>query len=195
MLSKAYFDSNYDIRSVLEALFNSDFFRSESCWYEKVKSPAELVTGVLRLTGEFQEPRHDIMERSGAMGVMGQALTNPPSVEGWHQGTEWVDTGTLMERLNFGSEQLGNTSNSGVKAMIGRIMAARGGTVSPERLVEGCLEQMGEISVSDETRASLLEFASKGGDLDVSAAGPESSERRVAEMLQLVAATHEFQRS
>ena len=195
LLSKAYFDSNYDIRSVLEALFNSDFFRSESCWYEKVKSPAELVTGVLRLTGEFQEPRHDIMERSGAMGVMGQALTNPPSVEGWHQGTEWVDTGTLMERLNFGSEQLGNTSNSGVKAMIGRIMAARGGTVSPERLVEGCLEQMGEISVSDETRASLLEFASKGGDLDVSAAGPESSERRVAEMLQLVAATHEFQRS
>ena len=44
-LSQAYFDSDYDIHSMLRALFNSEFFRSESSWYEKVKSPAELVAG------------------------------------------------------------------------------------------------------------------------------------------------------
>ena len=50
-LVRAYFDSNYDISAVLRVLFNSGFFRSQDCWYTKVKSPVELVAGVLRLTG------------------------------------------------------------------------------------------------------------------------------------------------
>ena len=56
---------------------------------------------------------------------MGQELNNPPSVEGWHQGVEWIDTGTLMERLNFASSQLGDSDRPGVKAMIDRLYAGR----------------------------------------------------------------------
>ena len=55
---------------------------------------------------------------------MGQMLTNPPSVEGWHQGVEWVDTGTLIERINFASEQLGDESKAGVRNMVDSIMSA-----------------------------------------------------------------------
>ena len=188
MLCQTYFDSKYDIRSMLRALFNSDFFRSEESWYEKVKSPVELMGGVLRLSGEFQRPRYEMKEQTAQMEYMGQALTNPPSVEGWHQGTEWVDTGTLVERLNFGAQQLGNVNNSGVKAMVGRIVAQNGATLSPEQLVEECLEEMGAISVSPETCSVLVDFASE------EAAGPDQAEERVADMLGLVAATHEFQR-
>jgi uncharacterized protein (DUF1800 family) len=32
---------------------------------------------------------------------MGQELLNPPSVEGWHTGKEWIDGGTLVQRINF----------------------------------------------------------------------------------------------
>jgi len=195
-LSRAYFESNYDIRSVLRVLFNSEFFKSKESWYKKVKSPAELVTGVLRLSGEFDRARRQIMDRAHAMGWMGQALINPPSVEGWHQGTEWTDTGTLVERLNFATEQLGNLNSPGVKAMIGRVLADRGGVVSPERLVQGILDEMGAIWVSEGTRRALGEFASREGDIQIGDGGPdERARRRVSDLLQLVAATPEFQRS
>ena len=89
-LCQAYFDSKYDISTMLRVLLNSDFFRSQDSWYTKVKSPVELVAGVLRLTGEFERPRREILDRFLQAVYMGQWLNNPPSVEGWHQGIEWV---------------------------------------------------------------------------------------------------------
>ena len=148
MLSRAYFDSNHDIRYMLRLLFTSGFFRSKESRYAKVKSPAELMAGVLRLTGEFEEPRFEMPARALQMGYMGQQLINPPSVEGWRQGTEWIDSGTLMERINFATEQLGARNNPGVKAMIDAITAEGPEVMSPERLVEVCLDQTGAISVS-----------------------------------------------
>jgi len=196
MLSQAYFDSGYDIQSMLRVLFNSDFFRDPESWYAKIKSPAELVTGVLRLTGEFQRPRPEIVERNRQISYMGQTLLAPPSVEGWHQGLEWIDSGTLVERLNFASEQMGDAANPGVKAMIEEIATSEGGTVSPERLVDVCLDRIGAVSVSDDTRSALVHFAAKEGDLRLDTEEPdEAAGRRVAGMLQVIAATPDFQRA
>ena len=195
-LSRAYFEGDGDIRSMLRTLFTSDFFRSEESWYEKVKSPADLVAGVLRLTGEFREPRREILENTQRLTFMGQQLVNPPSVEGWHQGTEWLDTGTLVERINFATEHLGNVTTPGVQSMIESIWSDGEEAISPEGLIDACLDQLGARTVSEETRESLLDFASAGGDLDVGSDAPdEAAQRRVAEILQLVAATSEFQRA
>ena len=189
VLTEAYFDSGYDIRSMLRVLFSSDFFKSEECWYEKVKSPAELVAGVLRLTGEFDRPRLQITERWQQLTWMGQELNNPPSVEGWHQGTEWIDTGALVERINFASEQFGDESKPGVKAIVDKIVASLerqskdGDNPTSDQLVDLCLDQMGAISVSDETRDVLLRFAEQGGP----------SRQDVAQLLRLTASTREFQ--
>jgi hypothetical protein len=118
---------------------------------------------------------------------MGQQLTNPPSVEGWHQGTEWIDTGTLVERLNFASQQLSDAGNAGSREVMDRIASREDGPLTPEALVDGCLDEIGALSVSDETRSALVEFAS------VDSSG--ESRERVAQILQLVVATPEFQRS
>ena len=195
-LAQAYFDSGYDIRAMLRVLFASDFFRSQDTWYEKVKSPADLMAGVLRLTGEYRMPERDFVGESQRMTFMGQQLANPPSVEGWHQGTEWVDTGTLVERINFATGHLGRIDAPGVRSMIRGVCSQAEGPISPEGLVDACLDQMGARTVSDDTRESLLAFASKRGDLEVGGREPdEEAQRRVAEMLQLVAATTEFQRA
>ena len=194
VLSQAYFDSHYDIRSMLRVLFSSRFFKSEDCRHAKVKSPAEFVAGTLRLSGEFQRPMHEMLDRNFQMIYMGQQLTNPPSVEGWHTGTEWVDTGNLVERLNFSSEQLGDIDKPGVKAMTERIVAGGGGELSPEQMVDGCLAELGALSVSEETRATLVEFASDRGDIGNGDPGKQAR-RRVADMLQMVSATREFQQA
>ena len=193
-LTRTYFDSGYDITAMLRVLFNSDFFQSKSSWYTKVKSPVELVAGVLRLTGEFDRPRREILERYFQAIYMGQWLNNPPSVEGWHQGTDWLDTGSLVERVNFATQQVGDASKPGVQAMVNRIAAANR-VVSPEELVEACLDQVGAISVSDDTRSVLVEFAARGGNVELGDGPPdEATGQRIADVLQMVASTHEFQR-
>ena len=194
-LSKVYFESNYDIGSMLRVLFNSEYFKSEDVWYEKVKTPADLIAGVLRLTGKIQEPRHEIQERMNQLIFMGQYLNNPPSVEGWHEGVEWIDTGTLVERANFAAQQLGDINTPWAKTLIGKLSRASDGTVSPEGLVETCLDQIGAVSVSPQTKASMIEYASKGGDLSFSNGLAKESQQRLTDVLQLIATTHEFQRA
>ncbi len=196
-LMDAYFDSGYEITAMLEALFSADFFKSdESIRFIRVKSPAELVASTLRLTGEFNRPRREILDRTLQMVYMGQHLINPPSVEGWHQGAEWIDTGTLVERLNFATQQLGDTSKPGVKAMIRRVASESNGVISPSRLVDACLDAMGVVAVSEDTREALENFAASGGDLQVDAQDiSEAAEQRIAQMLQMVGASHEFQRA
>ena len=190
-LSRAYFDSGHNIGSMLRVLFNSDLFKSRESWYQKVKSPAELVSGVLRLTGEYREPDPSIQGASDDMEAMGQALINPPSVEGWHAGVEWIDTGNLVERANFASGKFADIDKPGIKKMVARFLADSGGVSSPERLLHGCLDQMGAIELSEPTMEALTEHASRLVDME----GPDAMpERKVAEMLRMVASTPEFQR-
>ena len=195
-LSQSYFDSNNDIRSMLRTLFNSDFFKSQSCWHEKVKSPAELVTGVLRLTEDFERPRYETVAKRLRMEFMGQRLSNPPSVEGYDGGLTWIDTGALVERMNFASEELGNTMTPGSQALIRRLAADNGGTLTPERLVDVCLDHLGALSIQEETRTRLVEYAAEGGDIQVDGHTlGEKARQSVAGVVQLIAATPEFQRA
>ncbi|MDE2717330.1 MAG: DUF1800 domain-containing protein, partial [Chloroflexota bacterium] len=80
-LMEAYLGSDGDIRSMLRVLFNSDFFKEAR--YLRVKTPTELVTAVVKLTGEYQGIEIGISRVTGAFGSMGQSLMNPLTVEGW----------------------------------------------------------------------------------------------------------------
>ena len=181
-LVQAYFDSDYDVKSVLRVLFNSEFFRSEGVRYRKVKGPAEFLASVLRMTGEFDIPSKDMIRRYRQSVWMGQELNNPPSVEGWHQGTEWIDTGTLVERINFASEQFGDSTKPGVRAIVDRIVQRDPERLSSEELVDLCLDELGAFTVSDETRDTLVQFTEGG-----------HARQKVEHLLRLSASTREFQ--
>ena len=105
-LADTLVQSGYDIRSTLRALFNSDFFKNAR--FARVKSPAEVVAGTLRLVGGAEFPGPDIGHLARQPGYMGQDLLNPPSVEGWHTGAEWINSGSLMRRVNFTAELVGD---------------------------------------------------------------------------------------
>ena len=199
-LSKVYFESDYNVTEMLRFLFKSDFFMSEDARYQRVKSPAELMAGVLRLTGEFDRPNIDMNPTHLQATYMGQWLLNPPSVEGWHWGTEWIDSGALVERVNFASERLGNLDSPGVRTIVDRILSGNSGTLTAEALVGSALEELSINVVSDKTRSALIDFAK--AQLDQPAAAPASgsengdaARKQVANVLKLVGATPEFQRA
>ena len=89
---------------------------------------------------------------------------------------------------------VGNTSLPGVQSIIKRLML-RGSTLSPEQFVDGCLELLGPIDVKEDTRNELLDHARKGGMLRHGSTQGERDEftRRVGRMLQVIAATAEYQ--
>ena len=66
---------------------------------------------------------------------------DPPSVEGWHTGQEWIDSGSLLRRINFVANRVGDTSLPGVKSIIQRL-AARDSLTATE-IVDGCIDLMG----------------------------------------------------
>jgi uncharacterized protein (DUF1800 family) len=189
-LASVYHESRYDIRAMLRALFMSPFFRSERAYYAKVKSPAEHVVGIMRLVGDYASPQPGFGEISLECRYMGQDLLNPPSVEGWHMGREWIDTGCLVERVNFGAKQLGDVSKPGVQRIIARLRAQ--GELSPAQFVDGCLDLLGPLTVHAKTHAALVKFVSKDGPLRLDR-GNHAADQRVAELLSLIASTREFQ--
>jgi len=163
-------------------MFNSASFKAAR--FKKVKSPIEFVVGVLKMAGEYTEPRPGLMKYSTATVVMGQKLLDPPTVEGWHTGKEWIDGGNLTERVNFAVEEIGNGTSPGILQMVTR-MIERGGMSSPEDVVNSGLDLMGQLEVDDSTRDALVKFAGDSkGDADHS---------RAVRMLRLIAAAPEFQ--
>jgi uncharacterized protein (DUF1800 family) len=189
-LAKVVTEANYEIRSMLRWLFLSDAFRSRAAYYAKVKSPAEHVVGLMRMVEDFTYPRLGIRDIALECRFMGQDLLNPPSVEGWHVGKEWIDTGILVERINFAAAQVGDVGKPGVQKIISRLRTM--GELTPEQLVSACSDLMGPLQLGDASRAALVDFARKDGNLTLSP-GDREAEERVGAMLSMIVATREFQ--
>ena len=187
LMIDAFEESGYDIKAVLRLMFNSDFFKNAR--YAKIKSPAEVVTGTLKMVGSYQVPEPNIPDIGPEAVYMGQSLLDPPSVEGWYTGQEWINSGSLLARMNFVADRVANTSLPGVKNIIADMKASRVST--PEQLLEATLEHMGFLKIGEETRQQLTDHAKARGNLDWS--DQEAAGTRIGGMLALVGATIEYQ--
>ena len=153
----SYFESDYEIKAVLRCIFNSVHFKSEPVRYSRIKSPIELVIGTLKLAQEFEFPNINIIDASRAIGYMGQQLLNPPSVEGWHEGLEWLDSGTLVERVNFASKYLGDSNRPCVDTIVSEFRKQKIAGITVNEIVETCLNQLGYIYINESTKLNILE--------------------------------------
>ncbi len=151
------------------------------------------MVGTARLAGSYKTPQSDITNLANDANFMGQEILNPPTVEGWHTGMEWVDTGTLVERVNSSALVIGNALQPGVQDMMQQLKD-RQKSYQPDELVDACLLLIGNLDVSDSTRARLIEFATSFGEVKFAPADAVAcSEQQVVELLQLILATREYQ--
>ena len=194
-MMQSYFDSGYEIRAVLRTLFLSDYFTSNKARYARVKGPVELLVGAIRQAGSYRTPTLGVHSLAYQGFFMGQGLLQPPSVEGWHEGMEWIDSGSLVERVNFVAQELSSLDKPGVRAIIDRLAGEDGGTLTPEQLIDQCLDLLGPVAVEDDTRTALVDFAAAGGGaLNLSGHQPgDDAEQRVSNVLRVIASTREYQ--
>ncbi|GFG76428.1 hypothetical protein MBOT_37930 [Mycobacterium botniense] len=191
-LSAVFLDTGGDVRSLLRAVFTSDHFRSEQVRYRKVKSPVELMVGTARLTGRWQLPTTDVAELARNAHFMGQSLLNPPSVEGWHEGEEWIDSAGLIERINCASAEITHPEAPGVQRIVARVRAwlENCADQTPAAWVDACLQAMGSLKISPETRQVLTEHLA---DPPAPRAGAHAVERYTLELLRAIVSTPDYQ--
>jgi hypothetical protein len=190
LLANTLMESGYDMRATLRVLFNSDFFKNAR--FARLKNPTEVVVGTLRMVGGAEFPAPGIGELSRQTGYMGQDLLNPPSVEGWHTGAEWINSGSLMRRVNFTAELVGDVSRPGIKDLVTRLKASNGH--NPQEVVDSCLDLMGPLEVNKESRDELISFLSEAGSFSWDTPDQiETSTKRVSELLQLIVSLREYQ--
>ena len=181
-MEMTFLETGGDIRSVLRVMFNSDFFKAAR--FKKVKSPTEFVVGVLKMVRSRSEMAPGMTKYAGAIELMGQKLLDPPTVEGWHTGAEWIDGGNLTERVNFAVDEIGDGSAPGIQAIIRR-MQESDAFASADSLVNAALAETGAVEISEITRGALTEFAAETDGEDATS--------RVVRLLRLVVSTPEYQ--
>lgn len=105
-VAEVFTKSDGDIRETLKAIFFSNEFNSPEAYRAKVKRPFELVISAIRTLGA---------ETNGGPGThqwiarMGEPLYGFQTPNGYSDTAEsWVNTGGLLERMNFGLALAGN---------------------------------------------------------------------------------------
>ena len=190
-LVNAYVDSSGDVRSILRVLFNAEFFKAAQ--FKKIKSPTELVVNIIMLVGTYRFPDAGIQKYPIVAGLMGQQLLQPETVEGWHNGKDWIDGSSLAERVNFAMEEVGDAAKPGIRSMIDRLSAGQD-VITPAELVDRCLDAAGPLVAGSETKQELHAFAESGRELRFETESDrQDSEARIMQMLRLIVATREFQ--
>lgn len=97
-LSEDFYHSGYDIKKLLQKIFSSSWFFDKENIGTKIKSPIELMAGIMRvLPMNIQNPENLIVYQK----LLGQMLLYPPNVAGWPNGKSWIDSSTLMLRLQI----------------------------------------------------------------------------------------------
>lgn len=95
-LAEKFYQSKYDIKTILNEIFTSKWFFDEKNIGTKIKSPIELMVGIQKMLPiSIQHPKILIIYQK----LLGQTLLYPPNVAGWPSGKAWIDSSTLMLRL------------------------------------------------------------------------------------------------
>ena len=99
-LARTFNDTRYSVKAVMRQILTSPDFYSSKAYRAKIKSPAEFVAGTVRVLGIETDgrPLNALTDR------MGQILFSPFDVSGWPEGAAWINSSTLLQRLNFANK-------------------------------------------------------------------------------------------
>jgi uncharacterized protein (DUF1800 family) len=196
-VAATFLKSNGDIRETLRAIFFSPEFNSPEAYRAKVKRPFELAISAIRTLGG---------ETNGGPGLhqwiarMGEPLYGFQTPNGYSDAAEsWVNTGGLLERLNFGLT-LASNRIPGTRVDLQRFLDSNNSDqLDKSQMMERFLGLIVAGDMSPKTKVTLLKQINDQTVLVVPAAAPvrpdmndpaqgEMMDRRPARQQQLARA-------
>ncbi|MEP6903603.1 MAG: DUF1800 domain-containing protein [Actinomycetota bacterium] len=99
--AQVFLKTDGSIRETLRSIITSPPFLSPAAYQTKIKSPFEFVAAALRITDAETDANNPVLSR---IAKMGQSLFGHVTPDGYpEKSSEWLSTGSLLERLNFAS--------------------------------------------------------------------------------------------
>jgi uncharacterized protein (DUF1800 family) len=166
-VAAAFTKSNGDIKTTLRALFASPEFNSAEARRAKIKTPFELTVSAIRTLGAETDARpalHQWVARMGEPLYLYQAPTGYPDT-----AEHWVNTGALLERLNFALALVGNRI-PGTRVDLSRFVgdeATSSRAVNQGRVVDQFLALVLQGDISPKSRAVLMKQLSDQSDAPI----------------------------
>ena len=213
-VAKAFHDSNGDIKTTLRAMFNDREFYAPENYRAKIKTPLEVVVSAIRTVGADTNGG----QIQASLAKMGEPLYGYQAPTGYPDTAEdWVNTGALLERLNFAVALASNRipgTKVNLKPFEGKddaeilnrsIDVILGGQISPNTratLLRQLAQPLPEpkLAVKDETAAALENAAmmpnqgEKGRLNRLTKLLPPTGNAEVFKIVGLMLGTPEFQR-
>jgi uncharacterized protein (DUF1800 family) len=183
-----------DIRQVLRTILTAPEFYSARVYRNKIKSPFELAVSAIRATGASTDGASPLIQ---AVARMGQPLylCQPPT--GYSDvSAEWLNSATLLERMNFALALSTNRIN-GTRVEIGRFLNGdpmKDGRRTIDQLISAFIHS----DISSETRDNLLnvlkEAKAQPGPAKTDAKTTQrNSEAAIANLTALILGSKDFQ--
>jgi len=153
-VAQTFLKTDGDIREVLKVIFSSPEFNSAEAYRAKVKRPFELAVSAVRTLGADTNggPQfHQWIAR------MGQPLYGFQTPNGYSDVAEnWVNTGALLERMNFGLALVSNRI-PGTRVDLSRFVGdLTSKSLDKEKLLDRFVTLIVGGEISPKTRETLL---------------------------------------
>ncbi|MCL6601006.1 MAG: DUF1800 domain-containing protein [Alicyclobacillus macrosporangiidus] len=147
--AQVFVQGGYHIGHLMKAIFLSDEFLSTQAVGSLIKTPADYVIRLVRMTGLSVPAR----QLDAVMTQCGMQLFNPPNVGGWPGGRNWLSSATMLARFNFAYQLARRT---------GAVVTAPGtGDGATEDTIQRLLKEAGVTQPSASTVQALRDYAGK----------------------------------
>ncbi|HEX8719707.1 MAG TPA: DUF1800 domain-containing protein [Pyrinomonadaceae bacterium] len=177
-VAAAFHDSNGDIKATLRAIFTSPEFNSGETRRAKIKTPFELAASALRTLGAEVEVRPALVQW---VARMGEPLYGYQAPTGYPDAAEyWVNTGALLERLNFSLALVSNRI-PGARVDLSRFVgdeAVSSRAIDQKAVVERFLALALQGDISPRSREVLMKQLTDQRDAPVAATPDEETREK-----------------
>jgi uncharacterized protein (DUF1800 family) len=184
-MANTFLKTDGDIREVLRAMFNSQEFWAPENYRAKIKTPFEMTVSAVRALGAETNGNPAFHRWMAQMGE-GLFMAQPPT--GYPDTSEhWVNTGALLERMNFA---LALSSNRIQGTRVDLAALDQGITTGrPAEIVDRYVKLLLRGEISPQSRATIDKALS-----EQKAAGGNRPGVDVARIAGLILGSPEFQR-
>ena len=191
-LSQVYFDNNYSIKAVVEAIFRSPEFVSDDAFHSNIKSPVEFLVGTLKYLNVSNVPTG----LPAALKNMGEDLFHPPSVAGWPGGRSWITTSTFYQRANTINTLLTYRSNIKNAPLVDPAVLTPTSATTPSAVVDFYADLLLHRDIADNDRQDLINYLTAGDGFNSNDVGNVSShtvDEKVRGLLHLMMTSTSYQ--
>jgi len=185
--AQVFLKTDGDLREVVRSILTSPEFWSAESYRAKIKTPFEMTVSAVRALGadtDGTQPFHRWMAQMGEPLYMMQPPTGYPEA-----AETWVNTGALLQRMNFALALSGNRI-PGTRANFDSLVSAQN-TAGPGQITDQVIRLLLNGEMSPQTRATL---SKQLNDPQMVAAGGQNANTDVARIVGLVLGSPEFQR-